>query len=491
MVNRVVLARVLRRLSLAGYVTLVYAVAMTTAVVSIGPSGPGVIAMAFVAAALSVAGARPVQHQVDRLLRRVLLGTPLTPYHALAAAAGRLRVQSWEQALPGLARAVAEGTSARQASFWLAAGDHLVRAATWPSTAGGFVRTVPDLTALRALPDVDHAVAVLDGTTERGALAIHKAGPAAVSQDNRRLMRDVANTAGLLLRGLTLNAELRERVRLAERLEEELRASRSRLMQVRDIERRRSVTEITGVTGAALAAIRVELSRAGALVTEDPEAAARALARVRPALDELIERFRAVVRGVFPAVLRDEGPRVALEELAADLPRPVLLTGGFGARGEWETESGIYFAAAAVLRALCQRSTADPIRLHLRRNAGRLVVRVDDRAPAVPLPAGLRDGLADQEDRLAALGGGLRLVTTASAVTVLAWLPDRVRPVEVAAPAGGAPPRAGAPTGSATTVPASARRPRAGVAVAASPRHRVTTECAPPRWFPRRVRSGR
>ena len=44
--------------------------------------------------------------------------------------------------------------------------------------------------------------------TLNGALAIHKPSPAVASQDDKRLMRDVANTAGLLLRGLALNAEL-------------------------------------------------------------------------------------------------------------------------------------------------------------------------------------------------------------------------------------------------------------------------------------------
>jgi signal transduction histidine kinase len=256
-------------------------------------------------------------------------------------------------------------------------------------------------------------------------------------------MRDVANTAGLLLRGLTLNAELRERVRLAEKLEDELRASRTRVMQARDIERRRSVTEITTVTGASLAAIRTELARAGELVGEDPEAAARMLARARPALEELIERFRAVVRGVFPGVLRDDGPRVALEEFASNLPRPVCLTGDLGPRREWEIESGIYFVAAAAMRLLCRGAAGEALRVHLEHRAGRLAVRIDDPAgPAVP-PTGLREALTDQDDRLAALGGGLRVDETPQCVTVLAWLPDRLQPAEASALISSVPPEGG------------------------------------------------
>ena len=103
-VNRVTVARSLRGLLLAGYVMMVFAASMTIVIVLLGPAGRGVIAMSFVAAAVSAVGAEAVQHQIDRLIRRVVLRMPSTPYHALAAAAGRLQVGSWEQALPGLAR---------------------------------------------------------------------------------------------------------------------------------------------------------------------------------------------------------------------------------------------------------------------------------------------------------------------------------------------------------------------------------------------------
>ena len=38
------------------------------------------------------------------------------------------------------------------------------------------------------------------------------------------------------------------------------------------------------------------------------------------ALDELLDRFRVIARGVYPAVLRDQGPAAALDEVIADLP---------------------------------------------------------------------------------------------------------------------------------------------------------------------------
>ncbi len=62
-----------------------------------------------------------------------------------------------------------------------------------------------------------------------------------------------------------------------------------------------------------------------------------------------------IARGVYPAVLRDQGPAAALDEVAADLPRPVRLTGDLGGRLDWEIESGIYYVVAAAMNALAGR----------------------------------------------------------------------------------------------------------------------------------------
>ncbi len=72
-------------------------------------------------------------------------------------------------------------------------------------------------------------------------------------------------------------------------------------------------------------------------------------------LDELLDRFRVIARGVYPAVLRDQGPAAALDEVAADLPRSVRLTGDLGGRLDWEIESGIYYVVAAAMGVLAGR----------------------------------------------------------------------------------------------------------------------------------------
>ncbi len=142
----------------------------------------------------------------------------------------------------------------------------------------------------------------------------------------------------------------------------------------------------------------------------DPDAAQQALTRARIGLDELLDRFRVIARGVYPAVLRDQGPAAALDEVAADLPRPVRLSGDLGGRLDWEIESGIYYVVAAAIGVLAGRAADTELLVHFERADGRVQVRIDDPAPEVPVGQ-LRTALADEVERLAALGGDLELAT--------------------------------------------------------------------------------
>lgn len=420
---------------LAGYVAAVYAVVVAGLGALFWPSGHAAVPLSFLAAAISAAGARPVLRRVDRFVHRVLLHQTVDPYSALVTVAARLPAAgSVQQVLPSLARVLAEAVGARSASVWLLTDGRLLPAAVWPAAAPELV-PVADLVELRAVPGIDDAVPILDGEVPRGALAIGKSGPGSVTVEDDRLLRDTATSAGLLLRTVHRNDELQGKLREAEKLELELRASEERLIEARDLERRRVVGEITAVTTDSLAVIRTELGHLDTAIGAEPDAADRVLSRLRPALDQLIERFRAVVRGVYPGVLRDEGPRTALEELAGDLPRPVLITGQLGGRVDWELESGIYYAAAAAMQLLARSRSDHPLRVHLGHESGRVTVRVDDTAPTATASAELHTALANDMDRLAALGGGLDFEDSAHRIAVLAWLPSGVTPDVVAPPA--------------------------------------------------------
>lgn len=460
--NKTIVARSLRLLLVACFVAVVFAIVVGGLGLVLGPTERAVLPP-FLAAAVAVAGLGAVLAVVDRLVQRLAHDSTTTPYSALAEAATRIRAESLDEALPGLARVLAEGTGAQRAELWLAVRDKLVSAASYPPASGS--RALDNLAVLLAQPDTDHVVPVLDGSVLRAVLVIGKPG-LPVTPSDQRLMKDVANGAGLLLRGVALNAELSERVRRAAELAEELAASRQRLTQARDVERRRLVTELGNATTDQLAALRANLAQARRALTTadaadpagavgrtamaadpvdpadladgadqarapsepDADGAREAIQGARGKLDEVLDRFRVIARGVYPAVLRDQGPYGALDEVATDLPRQVRLSGSLPDRLAWEVESGIYYLAASAMRQLAGRTAEHPLRVRLEHTEGQLSVRIEDPAPTISVPE-LQAALADDADRLAALGGALELGEDSSGGAELhAWLPDQLEP---------------------------------------------------------------
>jgi hypothetical protein len=403
----------------------------------VGASEQLTAVLPFLGVAIVTSALVRLRRPMDAFLERLTHYREVTPYAALADAAQRLQSRSLDDALPGLAHVLVDGTAARRAVVWLAMGDRLVVGASFPSPAETEAPdTAENLPVLLVRSDVGHVVPVLDGTELRAALTIDKPD-APISSADRVLMQDVANGAALLLRTVALNAELSERVRQVDALAEELRASRHRLTQAREVERRRLLAELSRATAGRLAALRGYMLAAQADL-DDAGAHARhargALAEARSEIDELLDRFRVIARGVYPAVLRGQGPGAALGELAADLSRPVRLTGDIDIRLAWEIESALYHVTAAALNVLAAGGAADEIRVHVRRGEGRVRVLVEDPSPRITVED-VRAALTDDVERLAALGGDLEFVqaeqvgpgeSRRAALRLLAWLPDRL-----------------------------------------------------------------
>jgi hypothetical protein len=129
----------------------------------------------------------------------------------------------------------------------------------------------------------------------------------------------------------------------------------------------------------------------------------------------------------------------------------VRLTGELSRRLAWEIESGIYYVAACAVQQLACRPAERELLVHFEQTPGRLSVQIEDAAPAVTAEQ-LRDALAGDTERLAALGGDLDLTDEPAVgaegtprepgsdvatpggaapgrmVTLRAWLPDRLEP---------------------------------------------------------------
>ena len=226
------------------------------------------------------------------------------------------------------------------------------------------------------------------------------------------LVEAVAAAVRIALANAALQAEGRAK-------EGELEASRRRIVEAGDGERRRIRTELHIGAGERLERVAglLEDARPG-LVAPDAAALAgleRELVEARSDLDEL-------VGGVMPLVLTDEGLAPALAQLAGRSAIPVEVSGRIG-RLPGSVEAGLFFVCSEALANVAKHSRASRATIELRAEPGRASVTiVDDGAGGADPSAG--SGLSGLADRVDALGGSLALASPAGGGTrIVAEIP--------------------------------------------------------------------
>jgi signal transduction histidine kinase len=185
---------------------------------------------------------------------------------------------------------------------------------------------------------------------------------------------------------------------------EELAASRARLVEAADEQRRRVVRDLHDGAQQRLVQAAITLQLAQGLDDASSELAQlveQALEETRAAIDEL----RELARGIHPSLLVNRGLAAAIESLADRAPIPAELDVP-DVRYPPAVESAAYFVAAEALTNLAKHASASIVRIRASSNPNALVLEVEDDGVggATPSPGG---GLAGLQDRVAALNGTL------------------------------------------------------------------------------------
>ncbi|WP_243788153.1 hypothetical protein [Saccharopolyspora gloriosae] len=127
--------------------------------------------------------------------------------------------------------------------------------------------------------------------------------------------------------------------------------------------------------------------------------------------------------------VRVQGPRAALAELAATLPRSVRFDGELGRRTTWEVESGFYDAVAAVLHLLAgaEAESEPAVTVEFGRDEA---MRARVLATAGPRSASyLRAALGKDAERIVAMGGAMDCAVVEGTAIVTVSLVDRTVPL--------------------------------------------------------------
>ena len=206
------------------------------------------------------------------------------------------------------------------------------------------------------------------------------------------------------------------------RADDELRASRSRLVRAEETARRGLERNLHDGAQQRLVALSVALRLVESRLDTDPEAARELLTGAQTELAQALGELRELARGIHPAVLTDRGLRAALETLAARAPFPVELDVPSG-RLSADVEAAAYYVVAESLTNVAKYARATSARVAVGRLNGSLVVTVTDDGVGGANPhqgSGLR-GLAD---RVAVLEGTLEVDSPPSGgTTIRAELP--------------------------------------------------------------------
>jgi GAF domain-containing protein len=127
--------------------------------------------------------------------------------------------------------------------------------AAWPADAVAY-QPIPlvgeGAGALPAFEGATRAVAVRHGDELLGALALEKPRNEPLAPAEDKLLQDLASQAGLVLRNVRLTAELQATI-------DELRASRRRLVEAQDEERRKIERNLHDGAQQQLVALTVQL----------------------------------------------------------------------------------------------------------------------------------------------------------------------------------------------------------------------------------------
>jgi PAS domain S-box-containing protein len=189
------------------------------------------------------------------------------------------------------------------------------------------------------------------------------------------------------------------------RADEEIRASRTRLVRAEETARRALERNLHDGAQQRLVALSVALRLVESRLASDPEGALDLLTGAQTELAQALADLRELARGIHPAVLTDRGLRPALETLVARVPLPVDLAVP-EERLPADVEAAAYYVIAESLTNVAKYANASSVKVSVTRKGETLVVAVSDDGAGGADPfkgSGIR-GLAD---RVAVLDGTL------------------------------------------------------------------------------------
>jgi PAS domain S-box-containing protein len=213
------------------------------------------------------------------------------------------------------------------------------------------------------------------------------------------------------------------------RLIEQLRASRARIVAAGAKERLRLERDLHDGAQNRLVAIKIKLVLARGQASGD--ATRTRIDGLIDDTDAAIEDLRALGHGIYPVQLREAGLEAALRRVAAAVPIDARVVAEGVARNAPMVEEAVFFCAReAIQNATKHGGVRTRVTVSLWCCDGKLAFEIADDGPGFDPPEQSHGfGLTSMEDRIAAVGGSLEIISAPGGGTCIRGIvPRRTSP---------------------------------------------------------------
>jgi signal transduction histidine kinase len=423
-------------LAVFGYVVVVSAIYLVV-VLGLGhaPKTAGdkeALALSMVASGVAAVIFVPVRERFLQSSTRFVYGAREAPDEVLRTFGTRLtRAIPMDELLLQLAESLRKTMDLTSAEVYTGTGEVLERTASVPDAGPGSIVVSP-----RERPVVTRAgvsgtawasiwlPALLQGREREqvrvapvshggellGLVVIERGAQAnSFSDDDDRVLADLARQVGLALHNSQLDTALQTTLDEVRKQADALRESRARIVASGDAERRRVERNLHDGAQQHLVALAVNLRLTKDIIVDDPEAGVEMLDQLAVEVQETIQELRELAHGIYPPLLVDSGLVEALKASANRNPLPVdIVAEGIG-RYSSETEAAVYFCCLEALQNAAKHAPDAEVEVRLWEESGGLLFTVTDNGPGYDAAVAQRGhGYVNMADRLGAIGGTVR-----------------------------------------------------------------------------------
>ena len=391
-----------------------------------------VLALSMVASGVAALIFVPVRERFLGSATRFVYGSREAPDEVLRTFGSRLtRAIPMDELLLQLAESLRKTMSLTSAEVFTGTGEVLERTASVPDLGHGSIVVSPrerpvvtragvsgtawasvwlpallkerEKEQIRVAP-VSHAGELL------GLIVVERSSMAsAFSEDDDRVLADLARQVGLALHNSQLDTALQTTLDEVRKQADALRESRARIVASGDAERRRVERNLHDGAQQHLVALAVNLRLAKDIIVDDQETGLEMLDQLAGEVQETIQELRELAHGIYPPLLVDSGLVEALRAAGSRNPLPVTIVADGIGRYPSETEAAVYFCCLEALQNAAKHAPEAHVEVRLWEESGGLLFTVADDGPGFdPAKAQRGHGYVNMADRLGAIGGTVR-----------------------------------------------------------------------------------